>query len=344
MSESSLTSTVAVGRLRAELQGLLEDLDRWDDFRHVDVGRGYVDRARRVRRELVRVATEVPPEFAFSSEDLSRSGQTVREQAADRFRQHVESLARLVPGTPLPWDVADAAGTGKGATPWPTGRIRQELRILLGDLAAWQDYRHVDVAEQFRQRANLLLAQLRRQPDVDPRAFPSPLEFTGADVGDGLTITDGAYRRLVDFVEQLVTKVPSGAGLSAGPTELADLHPAVATAAAAAWQRGDRAGAVSAAISAVVDRLRQRTGLDLPSVQLIETALGTQEPALQVADPATEAGRAEQSGWRHLALGLVLGIGPVTRAGSPVPLPGERAHEMLSVASLLLRRLDLARG
>lgn len=138
--------------------------------------------------------------------------------------------------------------------------------------------------------------------------------------------------------------MPSGAGLSAGPTELADLHPAVATAAAAAWQRGDRAGAVSAAISAVVDRLRQRTGLDLPSVQLIETALGTQEPALQVADPATEAGRAEQSGWRHLALGLVLGIGPVTRAGSPVPLPGERAHEMLSVASLLLRRLDLARG
>ena len=343
MSKSGAPAAVAVGRLRAELVAVLADLDRWEDFRHVEMGRAYVERVRRVRRDMAKIAAEVPAEFRFTGDDLSRTGQTVREPAAQRLRTHIESLLAGLPGSPLPWEAENAGAAGKVATPWPIGRIRQELRTLSTELARWQSYRHVDLAEQFRQRANLVLAHVRSQPEAGQRLTPAPLRFTDPDVTAGRTLTDAAYQRLVDFVAELTQLVPAGVGLSATPSDLADLHPSVATAASTTWQRGDHTAAVLAAIESFCDRLRQRTGLVEPApVELLDLALGTSSPALLLADVTTEAGRREQSGWHHMALGLLLGIGATVRQHPPTDLPAGRAREMLAVVSLLLHRVDMA--
>ncbi len=341
MSNSSSSAVVAVGRLRAELTAVLADLDRWEDFRHVEVGGAYLDRIRRARRAMTAITSDLPAPFSFTSEDLSRTGQTVRESAAQRLRAHVESLLALLPAAPLPWDAENAVAAEKVATPWPVGRIRQELRALSAELTGWQGYRHVDLADEFRQRANLVLAHVRGQPDAGQRLLPVPLRFTEADVTAGRTMTDAAYQRLVDFVQELAGCVPAGAALSATPADLADLHPVVATAAATGWQQGDHSAAVLAGVQAFCDRLRQRTGLVDPSaVELLDRTLGTDDPVLPLTDLTTEAGRREQGGWHHLALGLVLGIGANAWLSRSADLPARRAQEMLAVASLLLHRLD----
>ena len=343
MSKSGAPAAVAVGRLRAELMAVLADLDRWEDFRHVEMGRAYVERVRRVRRVMAGITGEMPAEFWFTGDDLSRTGQTVREPAAQRLRTHIESLLASLPGSPLPWEAENAGAAGKVATPWPLSRIRQELRELSTELARWQSYRHVDLAEQFRQRANLVLAHVRGQPATGRRLMPAPLQFTEPDVTAGRTLTEHAYQRLVGFVDELTQLVPAGAGLSATRSDLADLHPLVATAASTGWQRNDHTSAVLAAIETFCDRLRQRTGLVEPApIELLDLALGTGSPSLLLADVTTEAGRREQSGWHHMALGLVLGIGASARPRPPADLPAGRAREMLAVVSLLLHRVDMA--
>src|ERR1700712_2615319 len=143
-----------------------------------------------------------------------------------------------------------------GGTPWPPGRMRLELRQLVDDLTSWGPYRHDDVAERFRQRANRVLLHLRSQPDGRHRRLPPDFEFEPQEYSqDAHTVTPAGAARLEAFVRALATLLPGGGVQPRTAFSLASLHPKVQSACAEAWSAGNLRLATEAARDVVLQRL-----------------------------------------------------------------------------------------
>src|SRR4051812_40312921 len=189
-----------------------------------------------------------------------------------------------------------------GGTPWPSGRMRLELRQLLDELRSWGSYRHDDVAEGFRVRANRVLLHLRSQPDGRHRRLPPDFEFAADEFTPGAhTITPAGAVRLEAFVRELAALIPGGGVQPRTAFSLASLHPKVQAACAEPWRAGDLVAATVAARDAVLLRLGALVGSGgwTDGRALVSGALDT---GAVVVGPA---GGAEQEAVRALARGLV---------------------------------------
>jgi Protein of unknown function (Hypoth_ymh) len=225
-----------------------------------------------------------------------------------------------------------------GGTPWPSGRMRLELRQLLDDLHSWGAYRHDDVAEGFRIRANRVLLHLRSQPDGRHRRLPPDFEFAAEEYAPGAhTITAAGAVRLEAFVRELAALIPGGGVEARTALTLGSLHPTVQAACAGPWQSGDLLAATAAARDAVLRRLAvlARVGGWSDGRSLVRTTLDA--GAVGVGP----VGGSEQEAVRTLAHGLVEAVHAVPEMPAE-RFNSDRAYELLALASLVLHRLEFA--
>jgi hypothetical protein len=228
-----------------------------------------------------------------------------------------------------------------GGTPWPSGRMRLELGQLLADLGSWGSYRHDDVAEGFRQRANRVLLHLRSQPDGRHRRLPPDFEFAPQEYAPGAhTITADGAMRLEAFVRELAALIPGGGVEPRTALTLASLHPKVQSACAVTWLTGDLVRTTEAARDVVLRRLAALSEPLEPACRADGRALVTAalDSGAVVVGPT---GGAEQEAVRALVRGLVEAV----RAVPAMPAErfgADRAYELLALASLVLHRLEFA--
>lgn len=100
------------------------------------------------------------------------------------------------------------------------------------------------------------------------------------------------------------------------------------------------------AVKSIADKLRARTGLQDGGAVLPDLSLGGRSPMLALNPCGTESGRDEQVAFANLVKG-VLGVfpGPIRRKlRAEWPIGREDAEDLLSLASLVHRRLDSAHG
>ena len=119
------------------------------------------------------------------------------------------------------------------------------------------------------------------------------------------------------------------------------LHPAMSVPVKLA-EDGRTSEAVTEAFRLVEDRVRLLTGSDGSGRTLIESVFGTRSPKLDVATAVGPAAKDEREGFRLLFLGAMLGLRSSSMAAGGVPATLEETLEYLSLASMLIRRLDRA--
>jgi uncharacterized protein (TIGR02391 family) len=189
-------------------------------------------------------------------------------------------------------------------------------RSLRGFIAAWlEDKLHAGPSPDVRRR---IVAQLARQ---------------------GWFVKDS---RLV-IGEPQVGEIPplSPVGREA---RIAALHPLVRQAAHRYIDSNHMGAAILEAFKAVSLRMKELTGLDTDGADLVGKALGGTSPMLQIADQSTQTGRDIQAGYQHLFRGAVTGIRNPNAHELFQPLDDNDALEQLSLASLLMHRLDAAKS
>jgi len=124
--------------------------------------------------------------------------------------------------------------------------------------------------------------------------------------------------------------------------DLQRLHPAVISAASGLFADRQYDSAVSEALKSVEVRVRDLTELQLSGAPLMQEAFKPKEPRLNVAVEAGRSGDDEREGFFYLFRGAMVGIrNPKAHELSRGEDPDE-ALEVLALASLLHRRLDVA--
>lgn len=101
--------------------------------------------------------------------------------------------------------------------------------------------------------------------------------------------------------------------------------------------------AIFEAFKAVNNRVKEITGLNADGADLMARAFGDERdpnPPIRLADVSKESGRNIQSGFRFIFMGAVRGIRNPDAHELFEPVSEEEAFEELSLASMLMRRLD----
>lgn len=101
--------------------------------------------------------------------------------------------------------------------------------------------------------------------------------------------------------------------------------------------------AIFEAFKAVNNRVKEMTGLNADGSDLMAKAFGDDRdpnPPIRLADVSKESGRNIQSGFRFIFMGAVRGIRNPDAHELFEPVNEEEAFEELSLASMLMRRLD----
>jgi hypothetical protein len=219
--------------------------------------------------------------------------------------------------------------------------MRIEVRQLLDDLRSWGPYRHDDVAERFRVRANRVLLHLRSQPDGRHRNLPPDFAFTADEFAtETPTVSDAGAARLEAFVRDLAGLLPGGGVEPRTAFPLSSLHPAIQSGCAEAWRAGALVPAAVAARNVVLRRLAHLAGRtqagDLRDGREVVTET-LEAGTVRVGPPGSPAQQTVQA----LAVGLVEAVR--TLPDEPdVRFGPDRALEVLALASLLLHRLEFA--
>jgi uncharacterized protein (TIGR02391 family) len=125
--------------------------------------------------------------------------------------------------------------------------------------------------------------------------------------------------------------------------QLAILHADVREVATRYLESGHMEVAIFEAFKAINNRVKAMTGLDLDGSPLMGRAFADSNAPLVLADLSTETGRSIQAGFRFLFMGAVQGIRNPDAHEQFKPLDDGEAFEMLTFASMLMRRLDEAR-
>ena len=131
------------------------------------------------------------------------------------------------------------------------------------------------------------------------------------------------------------------AGRPSGFDEL--LHPLVREAAIRHYEAGDFRNAVLDAITAVFDKIRERTGIDLDGDRLINQAMSVQAPVLVLSELETESGRNDQVGFMDMYKGFYRGVRNPKAHSLVHDLDANKAGQHLVLASNLMRRVVEAR-
>jgi uncharacterized protein (TIGR02391 family) len=132
---------------------------------------------------------------------------------------------------------------------------------------------------------------------------------------------------------------PTPAAPAEPPSTLSQLHPLIVDAAEKLWDDGHRREAIGRAAVAVLEAVRERSGLQGDGQDLIARAFRPEDPRIVVADLRTENGRNLQRGTQFIAMGAVSAIrNPVSH--TLADHDEDQAREQLAVLSFVARRLD----
>jgi uncharacterized protein (TIGR02391 family) len=121
------------------------------------------------------------------------------------------------------------------------------------------------------------------------------------------------------------------------------LHPLIKESSTRHFTEGDHRNAVLDAITAVFDKIRERTGLDLDGDRLINAAMALEDPRLVLSELETESGRSDQKGFMELFRGLYKGVRNPKAHSLVHDLDAIKSAQYLVLASLLMRRVVGAR-
>lgn len=136
---------------------------------------------------------------------------------------------------------------------------------------------------------------------------------------------------------------PIRAGASADRVALGylpHLHPFIHEGCSRLFQDGHYVQAIEESAKAVLQYLRDKTGLALDGTALAETAFSLKNPVLAFGDLSDESGKNEQLGFMELLKGLAKGVRNPLAHTHGRREEFQKAFEYLVMASLLCRRID----
>lgn len=140
-----------------------------------------------------------------------------------------------------------------------------------------------------------------------------------------------------------VYPTPQAAAAVARPARLDALHPRIVEVSRQLFEDEHRAAATLQAFIAVNNRVKQITGrADLDGVDLMAQVFRPETPVLVLADLTTETGRNIQTGYHRIFMGVMAAIRNPNAHELFDRMDEDEALEQLSLASLLMRRLDEA--
>lgn len=146
----------------------------------------------------------------------------------------------------------------------------------------------------------------------------------------------------LDHIEATYTVSQTRPPVPLPPVTIAGLHPRVSTAAAALLAGGHPEQAVFEAFRAVEDRVQQLTAGGGSGQGLMSSTFAGQPPLLDVTKTTGRNARDEQEGFKFLFMGASTALRNPRGHGSAVSDTPDETLEYLAVASMLMRRLDLA--
>lgn len=155
--------------------------------------------------------------------------------------------------------------------------------------------------------------------------------------------------RSLDHIEaqvEVVSSRPKAPAPIPAPATVEGLHPLISEASAAKFRDGHYQSAVFDAFKAVEARVQTMTGSDESGKSLMSKVFGETAPLL---DPSREGlsernARDEREGFKFLFMGSTVGIRNPRGHGAEMQESQQEAFEYLCVASMLMRRLDIAEG
>lgn len=161
------------------------------------------------------------------------------------------------------------------------------------------------------------------------------------EAGKGRTV--GILRALIGRIEE---KREDLGGSKADRVRTAfqglDLHPRIANVAAERYLDGHFSDAVFAAAKALINMVKEKSGLELDGATLMTTVFSKNNPVLSFNDLSNQTDRDEQEGMMHLYTGVVLAIKNPGSHAFPEETP-DRALELIAFLSLLAKRADEAK-
>ncbi len=127
------------------------------------------------------------------------------------------------------------------------------------------------------------------------------------------------------------------------PSSLFDamrLHPRVIEVSESLFKTGNYPSAIFEAFKAVHNYVQDKTGLTLEGVNLMEKVFNENKPILQLNELLTKSDRDEHKGFKYLFVGSQMGIRNPKAHENVQQEDPRRTLEYLSIASLLMRRID----
>lgn len=121
-----------------------------------------------------------------------------------------------------------------------------------------------------------------------------------------------------------------------------DFHPALVAASRDLFADGHYSSATFEGCKRLAAEVRNKSGLTTDGSPLMSTAFSVNAPILKLNNVATQTERDEQQGYMQLAMGVMLAVrNPGAHAGAGA-VTRKESLEVLSVISLLLRKVDAA--
>ena len=159
----------------------------------------------------------------------------------------------------------------------------------------------------------------------------------------GLECSESGKLSSVDAANTISEAEKRARALRAG-LERRGVHPAVLKFCTAEWLVDDHFHAAQEAVKSVMDRLRTLTGMTWDGAELVNPALGGDNPLLAINSRLTKSQRDEQRGFVNLILGCYGMFRNPTSHEARIhwPLNQEDAEDLMSTISLIHRRLDSA--
>jgi uncharacterized protein (TIGR02391 family) len=247
------------------------------------------------------------------------------------------------------------ADTSSGLSGSEIGKLLEEIGVedLLPSITKRHRlYEALRARQQQDQCGNLVVAFIQRAMD--------PVKYTGSSgyyetkrhelnqvlAFCGLTLgEDGKLRR--HQAARTLTEAEERAGRLRGELQRRGVHADVLAFCGAELHQRNYFHAVFEATKSVADKIRTRTGLTADGSELVDHAFGCGKagiPFLAFNTLQTDTERSEHTGLMNLMKGMFGAFRNVTAHAPKVswPISEQDALDLLTIASLLHRRLDLA--
>lgn len=245
------------------------------------------------------------------------------------------------------------ADTSEGLTGSEIGHLLATLRFADPDptMTKWKRLHNALVQRQNYSRTRKSIVEFIRQAMKPERYVKQPQRFEAlrANVNRALAFSGIAVEATGELVS--VTRAETISEAQRRADELrADLtrrgvHPDVLRFCRAELVADNYFHAVLEATKSIADKLRAKSGFSEDGAKLVDMALCGSAPRITINDFSTDSQRSEQTGFANLIKGTFGMFRNPTAHEARIRwnMPKEDAEDLLSLASLIHRRLDAAR-